>query len=408
MKVMQINCVYNKGSTGKIMCDIHNSLLENQIDSVICYGRGEKTTDKGVYKTCGELYSKINNLLSRISGLMYGGCFFSTNKLISIIKREKPDVVHLHCINGYFVNIYRLVKWLNKSKIKTVLTLHAEFMHTANCGHALDCDKWKSGCGNCPRLKKETKSWLIDGTHRSFVKMKKAFDGFENLIVTSVSPWLMERAKQSPILADKKHTVVLNGLDTNIFKIYDTSDLREKHQIAENEKVVFHATPFFSDDKDSFKGGYYILELARSLPDVKFIVAGSVKEGISVPNNLILLGNVSNQIDLAKYYSLADLTVIASKKETFSMILAEGMACGTPVVGFYAGGPETITIEEYSSFVKYGDFEALKNSTIELLNKSLDKQEISSKAREKYDKRKMTNGYISAYLSLNKGGYYGK
>jgi hypothetical protein len=156
---------------------------------------------------------------------MYGGCFFSTNKLISIIKKEKPDVVHLHCINGYFVNIYRLVSWLNKSKIKTVLTLHAEFMHTANCGHALECDKWKTGCGKCPRLKKETKSLLIDSTHRSWVKMKKAFDGFENLVVTSVSPWLMERAKQSPILADKNHTVVYNGLDTNVFKLYQIQDL---------------------------------------------------------------------------------------------------------------------------------------------------------------------------------------
>lgn len=400
MKIMQINCVYNKGSTGKIMCNIHNTLIENQIDSVICYGRGTKTTDKGVYKTCGELYAKLNNAFSRLTGLMYGGCFFSTNKLISIIKKEKPDVVHLHCINGYFVNIYRLVGWLNKSKIKTVLTLHAEFMHTANCAYALECDKWKTGCGKCPRLKKETKSLLIDGTHRSWVKMKKAFNGFENLAVTSASPWLMERAKQSPILADKNHIMVLNGLDTNVFKIYDTRNLRKKHLIVENEKVVFHATPSFSDDKDSFKGGYYILELAKALPNVKFIVAGKAKEGIITPSNLILLGNVSNQQELARYYSMADLTVIASKKETFSMILAESMACGTPVAGFYAGGPESITIEEYSSFVEYGNFEALKNATIELLNKDLDKEEISVKAREKYSKQRMAQEYINVYKGV--------
>ena len=111
MKVLQVNCVYNKGSTGKIMYDVHTELLKNQIDSVICYGRGEKTTDKNVYKTCGELYSKFNNFMTRITGLMYGGLFFSTNKLISIIKKEKPDVVHLQCINGYFVNIYRLISF---------------------------------------------------------------------------------------------------------------------------------------------------------------------------------------------------------------------------------------------------------------------------------------------------------
>ena len=128
MKVLQINCVYNTGSTGKIMYDIHRGLLSKGIESVICYGRGEKTSDKYVYKTCGELYSKINNLATRFTGLMYGHCMLSTAKLISVIKKEKPDVVHLHCINGYFVNIYRIVDWLKKNNIRTILTLHAEFI----------------------------------------------------------------------------------------------------------------------------------------------------------------------------------------------------------------------------------------------------------------------------------------
>ena len=397
MKVMQINCVYNKGSTGKIMCDIHNGLLENGIESVICYGRGAGTTDKNVYKTCSELYAKLNNLLSRITGLMYGGCFFSTNKLISIIKKEKPDVVHLHCINGYFVNIYRLVSWLKKSKIKTVLTLHAEFMHTANCGHALDCDKWKTGCGSCPRLKQETKSWLFDGTHKSFVKMQRAFEDFENLTVVSVSPWLMERAEQSPILKGKKHTVVLNGLNTDIFKIYDTSELRKKHGINEDEKVVFHATPSFSDDKNHFKGGYYVLELAKAFTNVKFLIAGPFKIEGAIPENVILLGNVNNQVELAKYYSMADLTVITSKKETFSMILAESMACGTPVAGFFAGGPETITINDYSLFAEYGNIERLKEATEKILNQSFNRKQISAEAKEKYCKQNMLNNYLEVY-----------
>lgn len=399
MKVMQINCVYNKGSTGKIMCDIRSVLLENGIESVILYGRGEKTTDKNVYKTCLELYSKANNLLSRFTGIMYGGCFFSTNKLISIIKREKPDVVHLHCINGYFVNIYRLISFLKKSGIKTVLTLHAEFMHTANCGHAFECDKWKSGCGKCPRLRQETKSYLIDGTHRSWVKMKKAFDGFENLTVVSVSPWLMERAKMSPILADKKHVVVMNGLDTDVFKIYDTQDLKEKHGIG-NERVVFHATPYFSDSKEHPKGGYYIIELAKMMPDIKFIVAGDYNSDISVPENLILLGRVANQIELARYYSLADLTVIASKKETFSMIVAESMSCGTPSIGFLAGGPETIAIAEYSDFVEYGNTQSLYEVALKFLNTNFDSEEISKKAHLVYSKSRMAEEYLRVYSEV--------
>ena len=244
MKILQINCVYKTGSTGKIVADIHNELLKSGYESIVCYGRGDRVSEHNVYKSCTEPYSKLNNAISRITGSMYGGLYWSTKKLISTIKKEKPDVVHLHCINGYFVNIFKLIAWLKKSSIKTVLTLHAEFMHTANCGYALDCEKWKTGCGKCPRLKKETNSLFIDGTHSSWVKMKKAFDGFnENLIVASVSPWLMERAKQSPILADKKHTVVYNGLDTDVFKLYEAQDLKDKHGIAD-EKIIFHATSF--------------------------------------------------------------------------------------------------------------------------------------------------------------------
>ena len=398
MKVLQINCVYNRGSTGKIVYDIHVGLNDAQNESIVCYGTGAVVKEKNVYKFNKKLFTKINALTSRLTGVMYGGCFFSTNKLISIIKKEKPDVIHVHCINGHVVNIYRFIEFLKKSGIKTILTLHAEFMHTANCGHAFECEKWKSGCGKCPRLKKETKSFFFDNTHKSWVKMKKAFDGFDNLTVVSVSPWLMERAKQSPILSDKKHTVVFNGLDTEVFHICDNEDLRKKHGISD-EKVIFHATPFFSQDKNHIKGGYYILELAKMLEkeNVKIIVAGGYDENIEFPSNMIMLGRVSNQQELARYYSMADLSVIASKRETFSMIVAESMCCGTPIVGFCAGGPEQIAIKEFCSFVEHGNMEALYEATCQMLNKDFDSKEISEKAKETYSKEKMLREYYSLY-----------
>lgn len=401
MKILQVNCVYNTGSTGKIVCDVHTELLARGYESVICYGRGAKTNDKYVYKTCGELYSKANNFLTRITGIMYGGCFFSTNKLISIIKKEKPDIVHLHCINGYFVNIYRILEYLKKSRIKTILTLHAEFMYTANCGHALECDKWKTGCGSCPRLKKETGSLFFDRTNASWKRMQRAFKGFDSLTLTSVSPWLMERGKMSPFLADMPHYVVMNGLDTNIFHVYNTSELKKQHGIASGQKVVFHAAPYFTDDPTHLKGGHYIIKLARMLPDVKFFVAGDHLDTLDVPKNLILLGRINDQSKLAEYYSMADLTVIASKKETFSMICAESLSCGTPVVGFKAGAPEQISLPEYSNFVDYGDIDALCEAAKEMLSTSASKEVISAEAHLKYSKSQMTNGYIDIYSKIN-------
>ena len=396
MKVIQINCVYAKGSTGKITKDLHEGLLEKGVDSIVIYGRGQKSSNPRVIKVCSEFYAHINKVWSFITGLMYGGCFFSTNRIIRIIKKEKPDVVHLQCINGNFVNIYRLVTWLKKHNIKTVLTLHAEFMHTANCGYALDCEKWKTGCGHCPRLKQVTHSWFLDGTHRSWVKMKKAFDGFDNLIVTSVSPWLMDRAKQSLILADKKNCVVMNGLDTSIFHYYDTSDLRKKMGL-ENKKVVFHATPSFNDNPNHIKGGYYLIELAKQLPEITFVVAGSYPEGLSVPDNMRLLGPVTDQIKLAQLYSMADVTVITSQRETFSMITAESLCCGTPVVGFKAGGPETITIDEYSEFVEYGDLNRMSFSVDNMITAGFKKDDISNLAIAKYSKKTMVSSFEDVY-----------
>lgn len=403
MKILQVNCVYKKGSTGKITYDIHSELLKRGIESVVCYGRGEKINEPHVYKTCGEVYSKINHLLSEFAGVMYGGCFFSTNKLIKIIKKEKPDVVHLQCINGYFVNIYRLVSWLKKRDIKTVLTLHAEFMYTANCGHALDCDKWQTGCGHCPRRKQETKSFFIDGTHKSWMKMKKAFDGFnDNLVVTSVSPWLMERAKLSPILNDKKHEVVLNGVNTDVFHFYDTAELRSQMGL-NGVKVIFHATPSFDDNINNIKGGYHVLKLAEKMLDenVKFVVAGSHPEGLKVPSNVILLGKVADQELLAKYYSMANVTLLTSKKETFSMVTVESLCCGTPVVGFKAGAPEQIAIPEYSSFVDFGDLESLHEEMKKFLAESFLKIDIALTSNCKYAKQTMTENYLKIYEEFN-------
>jgi len=402
MKILQVNCVYKQGSTGKIIFDIHNYLQKERIDSVVCYGRGEIVNEQNLYKTCSEFYSKINNLWSRITGIMYGGLTYSTNKLKCIIENEKPDIVHLHCINGNFVNIYDLISYLKSKHIKTVLTLHAEFMYTANCGHALECEKWKTGCGKCPRLYQATNSIFLDNTHLSWKKMKDSFEGFgDDLVVTSVSPWLMERAKQSPILKDKKHFIVLNGLDTQVFKYRDVAKMRHDLGISTSEKVIFHATPVFSPDSSHHKGGYYVIELAKQMPDVKFIIAGKpTNRNIILPSNIVLLGLIKDQQYLASLYSLADLTVITSKKETFSMVCAESLCCGTPVVGFKAGAPELISLPEYSEFVEQANFNALKSTVLNFLSTKYDKISICATAHNNYAKEIMALHYINIYNKI--------
>ena len=100
MKILQINCVYGVGSTGKLTKALHTALLAEGADSIVLYGRGPDAHAPGVHRLCGNLYGKANSLLSRFTGLSYGGCRLATQKAIRILQKEQPDVVHLQCING--------------------------------------------------------------------------------------------------------------------------------------------------------------------------------------------------------------------------------------------------------------------------------------------------------------------
>ena len=85
------------------------------------------------------------------------------------------------------------------------------------------------------------------------------------------------------------------------------------------------------------------------MPHICFVVVGPISKITSnLPKNIILLGSVTDSIKLAKLYSLANVSILTSKRETFSMVCAESLSCGTPVVGFEAGAPEQISLPNYT------------------------------------------------------------
>ena len=161
----------------------------------------------------------------------------------------------------------------------------------------------------------------------------------------------------------------------------------------------------FRDAPEDPKGGWYILRLAERMQKdgVRVVVAGKYKITGRLPDNVILLGPVRDQNRMAEYYSGADVTVISSRRETFSMVCAESLCCGTPVAGFRAGGPETISLPEYSRFCKYGDLDALEKCVRELLkdgNNADRAAKIAERAAIIYDRERMADRYIEIYRQL--------
>ena len=347
MKILLINVVKDKGSTGNIVSSLYRGYKELGHDAYFTYGRGSKSNDDHVYKPTLELESKLHHLLSLFTGNMYGGMHISTHRIIKRIKKIDPDVIHLHCLNGYFVNIYKLINWLKKSKYKVILTNHADFMLSANCGYTEECDNWKDcECRNCKHVKEFNGKCSLNRTHTFYKKMYKAFKDYpsDKLVITGVSPWLSSRIKEAPIYSGFNVTTVLNPVDEFFL---------EKLDIKRNDKQALYVTPDFYDRT---KSGHYLIDIANNLPDYHFILCTAKEQHIDVPNNIEVICHPSKE-RLRELYQSSKCTLLLSKRETFSMVALESLASNTPVIGFKNGGTESWLGED--GLVEYGDINTL-------------------------------------------------
>lgn len=403
MKILQVNCVYKEGSTGKILNSNGATLREMGHDVFTCYGTGAKYYDEYSDKVCGTWEHKFNALRSRIDGVQFSGLYLSNSRLYRKIAEYNPDIIHIHCINGFTFNVYALLRFLAKKEIKTVVSLHAEFFYTGGCGHAYECEKWKNMCYNCSVFRKEVDSWFFDRSRFCWEKMNEAFSLFEpkNIRITAVSPWLAKRAKESAIMKRFQIEYVPNGVDTSTFRYSDDDTVCPYKK--ESFNVLF-VTPLFNSDPDGLKGGQFIIEIASILKDIEIYIVASrynVEAIKDLPSNVRFLGKAKSQKELSSLYSHADVTLLLSKRETFSMVTAESLCCGTPVVGFYAGGPESIALPEFSSFVPYGDVQQLCSIISRKAKLSVEKKrKLSSIAQERYSESSMAKGYLNVYKQI--------
>lgn len=403
MKILQINCT-DKGSVGKIMDCISEELRKNGHQSIVCHSLGNANgTVENHYKTSGKIEPGLMRRVSYYTGIPYGLAPISTYHLLKRIDNEKPDIVHLHCPNAN-MNVYRILNWLKKNHYPVVLTNHCEMFYTGNCAYSFSCEGWKTGCKTCRYLHEYCGPYKKNNTAKAWRLMYEAIDGFESLTITSVSEWVRARSSQSPITRRYRNIVIGNGVDTTIYHYSSEGikDLKRKYKIPDGKMILFVTARFSTDPKD-IKGGYFFSKLAESFidSDFSFVIIGPSKNIPILPKNTVYLGEINEQKELVNLYSMSDLCVVCSKKETFSMPCAESFCCGTPVVGFRAGGPESISIAEYSEFCEYGDIQALHDIVKKwVYDRCISHEELSSIATKKYNKEKMGKEYISLYEDI--------
>ena len=215
MRVLQINSTCGVGSTGKIAVDIYKA-LENQGDEcLIAFGRGKAPEGINSYKIGNNFSVKLHGLLSRITDKQGFYSFLPTKKLIAQIKKYNPDIIHLHNVHGYYLNLPVLFKYLSVANKPVVWTLHDCWAFTGHCAYFsfAGCHRWKEGCYSCPQKKAYPSSILADNSRLNYKNKRALFSNVKNLNLVTPSYWLEGLVKDS-FLNNYPVTTIYNGIDS--------------------------------------------------------------------------------------------------------------------------------------------------------------------------------------------------
>jgi glycosyltransferase involved in cell wall biosynthesis len=401
MRIAHISFV-ETGSSGNILNQLHQRLIENKFSSFVIYGLNNNIKSKNSYFLIPKFVQRINSIFCNLTGFAFIPIFSPHRKIKRLLLEINPNIIHLHLLNGYFVNVYKLFKILGDLNLPVVITNHAEFLYTGGCSYTLGCKRYEIGCGSCPQkgLNKPA-SILFDRSNIEWEMLVNSTKDTQNFTYVFVSEFLLNNAISSPILINRKKLVIWNGIDESIFHYrINKKDSNLQQKVLGMSSILFVAPRL--DDK--IKGFGELLKLSRLTIDLPliFIVIGddSNLDSKSYPSNFVFLGTVSDKTKMAEIYSLADVTLILSQVETFSMVMIESLSCGTPVVGFDVGAMKKIALNEYSSFVEPGDLYAVLDAINLHIKTGYNKHEISRIAHQSYSFNNTYKSYLGLYNDL--------
>lgn len=363
MKVLMINSVCGVGSTGRICTDIADMLLSQGHECKIAYGRGEVPEKyRDISVRIGSTFEVYCNVLkSRLFDNEGFNAVGATKKLVRWIKEYDPDVIHLHNIHGYYLNVKILFDYLKTSGKKIIWTLHDCWAFTGHCTHfqVPHCDKWRTECEKCIRVKDYPKA-LISHAKRNYKRKKQTFCGVPNLTIVTPSKWLSGLVEQS-FLSEYQTVVINNGIDLSVFKPTE-SDFRERFGLTVKKIILGVASVW-----EKRKGFNDFLELAKLIDDSYRIVLVGVndKQLKILPSSVIGIKRTNNVKELAEIYTAADVLFNPTYEDNYPTVNLEAQACGTPVITYPTGGSvESVPSENVVNKFNYLNKKALHDLTI--------------------------------------------
>ncbi|MBQ9433941.1 MAG: glycosyltransferase [Synergistaceae bacterium] len=364
MRVLFINVQCGRGSHGKIAAEQAEKFAHEGHEVKIAYSRDPDMPEK--YKkyavrigSTADIY--IHALLTRLTDR---NGFFSrgaTRRFLAWAEEYNPDLLWLHNIHGYYINIDMLFRWIkSRPSMRVLWTLHDCWSFTGHCAYFTfaGCEKWRTHCEHCPQ-KNAYPASFVDASYRNYEDKRRIFTGVKDMTLITPSQWLADLVAQS-FLREYPCEVRHNQIDRNIFRP-SVSDFRERYGLAEKKIVLGVANRW-----EQRKGIRDFVRLSEILNPEKFSIVLVGLKHDALPEGIIHIDRTSNQQELAEIYTAADVLFNPTYEDNYPTVNLEAEACGTPVVTYDAGGsPETVRRED-SRVVKCGDVEAAKKYIVQL------------------------------------------
>lgn len=338
MRILFINSVCGIRSTGRIVAQLAQQYMDNGHECRIAYGREEAPENlRPIAVRIGSEWNvKCNAAMARLRDNEGLNAKRATKEFLNWANTYNPDVIWLHNLHGYYLNIELLFDWIkSRPQMQVKWTLHDCWAFTGHCSYFsyAQCNRWKNGCGHCCQTRKYPASFFRDASESSFQRKKQAFCGVRNMTLITPSKWLAELVQQS-FLKEYPVEVHYNKIDTTVF-LPTPSDFRERHALL-GRKIVLGVAAVW----DERKGLADFVQLAALLPEEYVVVLVGIKPEMKkkLPASIVCIPPTNSAKDLAAIYTAADVFVNLTYEDNYPTVNLEAQACGTPCLTYKTGG----------------------------------------------------------------------
>lgn len=391
-KILFINSVCGFGSTGRIVVDLANN---KNFETKIIYGRNKNITD---YKNAVKFNNYLDTLLSMVKTIVLNNnlnlCKNSTIKLIDEIKKFNPDLIHLHNLHGYYINIELLFDFLSEYNKPVVWTFHDCWPYTGYCCYYdnINCNNFENGCLNCKHGFSYPFSIFKQNIKSEYIKKKELFTRIKNLTIITPSTWLKKEVCKS-FFKDNKIEVINNGIVLPHFE--------NKTKKANKIKVLAVANIWTIE-----KGIKELVGIVNELDnDIEITVVGkmSMKYRNILKKRCTLIKRTNNKDELNKLYYSHDVFINPTLQDNFPTVNIESISCGTPIITYNTGGSVEVINNETGIVIKKRDKHSFAKEINNLKNNYSFVSKNIMEFSKIYSKDKMLEKYNKLYLDLIEG-----